>query len=80
MNINISTCKAILKVYQEQGRVGKKKQRNKIVNVIETYSFYNLDGMKIEQIAPIKIEESKAVINKDEDIDKILEDKCKERA
>jgi transposase len=34
MGVNISTCKAILKVYQEEGRVGKKKQRNKVLNVI----------------------------------------------
>ena len=39
-NINVSTCKAILKVYQEEGRVGKKQNRNKIVEVVETFSFF----------------------------------------
>jgi len=44
MNVNISTAKAILKVYQEEGRVGKKKKRDKVINVVQTYSFYTLDG------------------------------------
>jgi hypothetical protein len=55
MNINISTCKAIIKVYQEEGRVGKKKKRNKVLNVIETYSFYCIDGYNIEKVGPTKM-------------------------
>jgi len=47
MEINISTGKAILKVYQEEGRVGKKKRRDKVINVIQTYSFYTVDGSNI---------------------------------
>jgi hypothetical protein len=34
MNINISTAKAIVKVYQKEGRVGKKQKRDKVVNII----------------------------------------------
>jgi transposase len=34
LGVNISTCKAILKVYQEEGRIGKKKKRNKVINVV----------------------------------------------
>ena len=34
MGVNISTCKAIIKVYQEEGRIGKKQKRNKVYNVI----------------------------------------------
>jgi hypothetical protein len=34
-------------VYQEEGRVGKKKTRNKVVDVVETYSFYTLDNSKL---------------------------------
>jgi hypothetical protein len=55
MNINISTCKAILKVYQEEGRIGKKKKRNKVINLIETFSFYCINGSTIEQIGDLKI-------------------------
>ena len=55
LGVNISTCKAILKVYQEEGRIGKKKRRNKVINVVETYSLYTLDGGKLEKIAPLKI-------------------------
>ncbi len=47
MNVNISTAKAILKVYQDEGRVGKKKKRDKVINVIKTYSFYAVDGNNI---------------------------------
>lgn len=47
VGINVSTCKAIIKVFQEQGRVGKKKTRNKVVDVVETYSFYMLENSKI---------------------------------
>jgi len=50
MRVNISTCKAIIKVYQEEGRIGKKKQRNKVLNVIETFSFYCINDCNIEQI------------------------------
>ena len=35
MGVNISTAKAILKVYQEEGRVGKKKKRDKVINVFK---------------------------------------------
>lgn len=34
MNVNVSTCKAIIKVFQEEGRIGKKQKRNKVYNVI----------------------------------------------
>lgn len=44
MNVNISTCKAIIKVYNEEGRIGKKKKRNKVLNVIESFSFYYVNG------------------------------------
>ena len=55
MNVNMSTCKAIIKVFQEEGRVGKKKKRNKVYNVIETFSFFYLQGDNIEQIGDVKI-------------------------
>jgi predicted transcriptional regulator len=57
MNVNISTAKAIVKVYQEEGRVGKKKKRDKVINVIQTYSFYVVDGTSIEKLSPTVIEE-----------------------
>lgn len=56
MNVNISTCKAILKVYQEEGRIGKKKKRNKVVNVIETFSFYCVNDGSFEQVDAVRIE------------------------
>ena len=55
MNINISTCKAIFKVYQEEGRVGKKLKRNKVYNVIETFSFFFVEEGRVQQIGDIKI-------------------------
>ena len=55
LGLNISTCKAIVKVYQEEGRIGKKKKRNKVVNVVETFSFYQINAGKLEQIAPLKV-------------------------
>ena len=56
MGVNISTAKAILKVYQEEGRVGKKKKRDKVINVIQTYSFYAFDGDNVEKFAETIIE------------------------
>ena len=47
MGVNISTAKAILKVFSEEGRVGKKKKRDKVINVIQTYSFYTVNGSNI---------------------------------
>lgn len=44
LNINISTSKAILKVFTQEGRIGKKKKRNKVVDVLETFSFFNQSG------------------------------------
>jgi hypothetical protein len=62
MRINISTAKAILKVFQEEGRVGKKKKRDKVINVIQTFSFYTVDGSNIEKIADTVIEEEKKAL------------------
>ena len=47
MGVNISTCKAMLKVFQEEGRIGKKKKRNKVVNVVETFSFYTINDGQV---------------------------------
>ena len=80
MNVNISTCKAIIKVYQEEGRVGKKKKRNKVYNVIETFSFFKVTNSNIEQLGDIKIEESKVSLERHENFDKFLEDNAKEKA
>lgn len=55
LNVNISTCKAILKVYREEGRIGKKKNRNKVYNVVETYSFFTIRHSAVEQIGTTKI-------------------------
>ena len=49
MNVNISTGKAILRVYKAEGRVGKKKKRGKIVNILKTYSVYIVDGINIQK-------------------------------
>lgn len=59
MGVNISTCKAILKVFQEEGRIGKKKKRNKVVNVVETFSFYCINDGHVEQVEEVKLQESK---------------------
>lgn len=80
MNVNISTCKAILKVYQEEGRVGKKKNRNKVYNVVETFTFYTIKHSAIQQIGATLVEESKVSLERNEDFDKFLEDNSKAKA
>ena len=80
MNINVSTCKAILKVFQDEGRVGKKQKRNKVYNVIETFSFLLVQDDHIEQIGDIKIEESKFSYEKGDDLDQQLEKISQEKA
>ena len=56
MNVNVSTCKAIIKVYQEEGRIGKKQKRNKVYNVIETFSFIFVKDGEIEQVGDVTID------------------------
>jgi predicted transcriptional regulator len=80
MNVNMSTCKAIIKVYQEEGRVGKKKKRNKVYNVIETFSFFYLQGDNIEQIGDVKIQESKVSLEKEDNFDEVLQENARARA
>ena len=64
MNVNVSTCKAIIKVYQEEGRVGKKQKRNKICNVIETFSFFYVQDGNVQQIGETSMQESKVSFKK----------------
>lgn len=59
MGVNISTCKAIIKVFQEEGRIGKKQKRNRVVDVIETFSFYCINDGQVQQMEEVKVEESK---------------------
>lgn len=56
LDVNISTCKAILKVYQEEGRIGKKKKRNKVINVVETFSFFAINDGVVQQLDNIRLE------------------------
>jgi hypothetical protein len=80
LGVNISTCKAILKVYQEEGRIGKKKKRNKVINVIETFSFFAITDGAVHQLDNVRLEESKLSFQRNEDVDKILEDNAKAKA
>lgn len=80
MNVNMSTCKAIIKVYQEEGRVGKKKKRNKVYNVIETFSFFHLQGDNVEQIGDVKIQQSKVSLEKEDNFDEVLQENARTRA
>ena len=57
MNVNISTAKAILRVYQSEGRVGKKQKRDKVVSVIQSFSVFIVDGLDITKIDPTIIKE-----------------------
>lgn len=66
IGINVSTCKAIIKVYQDEGRVGKKKTRNKVIDVVETYSFYILENSKLTELCPLKIMNSKVSVENKE--------------
>ena len=72
MGVNISTCKAIVKVFQEEGRIGKKKKRNKVVNVVEAFSFYAINDGQVEQLDGVKLKESKLSFKRGENVDKIL--------
>lgn len=69
MNVNISTCKAILKVYQEEGRIGKKKKRNKVLNVVESYSYFSVDGSTISKVGDTQIESAKISVKRNQNID-----------
>lgn len=69
VGINISTCKAIIKVYENEGRVGKKQKRNKVIDVVETYSFYTLEDGVLKEICPLKIETSKISVAHEEEAD-----------
>ncbi len=80
MGVNISTCKAILKVFQAEGRIGKKKRRNKVVNVIETFSFYCINDGSFDEVQPVKVEESRISIDRSDNLDQTLEDNAKAKA
>lgn len=80
LGVNISTCKAILKVYQEEGRIGKKKKRNKVINVVETFSFFAINDGVVQQLDDVRLEESKLSYQRNENLDKILEDNAKAKA
>jgi hypothetical protein len=80
IGVNISTCKAILKVYQEEGRIGKKQKRNKVVNVVETFTFYAIADGHLEQLDNVRLQESKLSFNRHEDLDKMLEDNARTKA
>jgi transposase-like protein len=77
--INVSTCKAIIKVYQEEGRVGKKKTRNKVVEVVETYSFFALENSQLTELCPFKIMNSKISVEQKEFIESVIQERCREK-
>lgn len=80
LRVNISTCKAILKVYQQEGRIGKKKQRNKVINVIETFSFLCLNDSLPDPLPLYHLQETKLSLGRDENYDLILEENAKTKA
>lgn len=80
LGVNISTCKAILKVFQEEGRIGKKQKRNKVINVVETFSFFAINDGVVQQLDDVRLEESKLSYQRNENLDKILEDNAKAKA
>ena len=49
-NLKISTCKAILKVYKKEGRIGKKKQREKKGTIIASINLVIKNNNMIEKI------------------------------
>ena len=66
--VNISTCKAILKVFNEQGRVGKKQKRDKKLNVLQTFSFFKFQQGDFKLLDEIKLESSRISYHKQENI------------
>lgn len=56
---------AILRVFQQEGRIGKKERRNKTANVVETFSFYYVTDHNIQQIGEVNIQESKISYKRD---------------
>jgi hypothetical protein len=60
--------------------VGKKKKRNKVYNVIETFSFFYVSEDNIEQVGDIRIEESKVSLIRQENFDTALGNNARTKA
>ena len=67
LGINISTCKAILKVYLNEGRLGKKEKRNKVIAVYHTVSFIEETAEGSTEILEPKLEEWKFAFERGDD-------------
>lgn len=46
-NINISTAKGIVDIYMKEGRIGKKKKRDRPTNIITNYIIANVNPMQM---------------------------------
>ena len=81
LGLNHSTCKAILKVYQKEGRIGKKSRRNKVVNVIETVTYLEEDEHgQLHQVKAPTISHSRFAFNREECCQDKLEEEAVGRA
>jgi len=78
LKINHSTCKAIVKVFENEGRIGKKKTRNRKINVLNTFTFCVIDRGMLVEISEPTVTEKKIIYARSDDIDGLLIDQAKE--
>lgn len=72
LRINHSTCKAIVKVYESEGRIGKKKTRNRNVQVLNTFTICLIGNGMLMNIPETTISEKKVSCARMEEIDPLI--------
>lgn len=77
LKINHSTCKAIVKVFEAEGRIGKKKTRNRSIDVIETFTLCVVNKGAYEEIPEVKLVEKRVSCSRGDDINRILTEAAK---
>lgn len=77
LHINHSTCKAIVKVFESEGRIGKKKTRNRNASVINTFTFCVVDRGALVDLSETQITEKKVTYNRTDDIDDLVTEQAK---
>ena len=70
----------IIKVYQEEGRVGKKQKRNKVVDLVEIVTVLEEHSEGVRPLIEAKVQESKFSFDRDENYSDKLMNQCQEKA
>ena len=66
-------------MFQEEGRIGKKKNRNKIIDVVETYSFYVFENGKLTELPSKILDDMRMSVEPEENPEKIMKEVCREK-